>query len=250
MNKRYAISDIHGNYRTFLRALDHLQLAPNDTLFLLGDYVDKGPDSRQLINHIQALQADGYQINCLLGNHELYMLRALEAQSLETDFFQWLKAGGDTTFPNYTQGAEAKNFHPDLDQHIEWMRSLPALIELEDYWLVHAGFNFRAPDFLMDYNAMLFIRHWYGDLDASRLEGKAIIHGHTPMPKSAVSRQADTKIHKLPVFNIDAGCFFHREGYGHLAVFDLDDRTFHFFRNEDMPLGAIRRSMAAKNPTV
>lgn len=240
MNKRYAISDIHGNYRTFLRALEAIQLSPNDELFLLGDYVDKGPNSRKLINHILQLEQDGYQVNCLLGNHEVYMLNGMEIQEDPSYFTNWLRAGGRTTLPNYLLDEEAKLLHADIQVHLEWMKERPVLIETEDYLLVHAGFNFRSPDPFKDTAAMLQIRNWYDDINLGWLGDRCIVHGHTPMRKDAILSQQNSQQHKLPVFNIDGGCFYEGEGFGHLAIFDLDQRSFQTVPNMDMPLEAIR----------
>lgn len=240
MNKRYAISDIHGNYRTFLRALEQIQLSPNDELFLLGDYVDKGPDSRKVINHILQLEQADYRVHCLLGNHEVYMLNGMEAEEDTSDFIAWLRAGGRTTLPNYLLDEEAKKMHADIAVHLKWMKERPLFIETEDYLLVHAGFNFRSPDPFQDKMAMLQIRHWYNDIDPGWLSGRCIVHGHTPMRKEAILSQQDPKRHQLPVFNIDGGCFYEAEGFGHLVVFDLDQRSFQTVPNMDMPLEAIR----------
>ena len=73
--RRFAISDIHGCRATFEKMLTEvLQLQKEDTLYLLGDYIDRGPDSRGVIDHIWALQKEGYQVHCLRGNHEQMLL--------------------------------------------------------------------------------------------------------------------------------------------------------------------------------
>ncbi|MEL6356632.1 MAG: metallophosphoesterase family protein, partial [Bacteroidota bacterium] len=137
--KRYAISDIHGNHQTFLRALDDIQLSPSDQLYLLGDYVDRGPDSRGVINTIFELENKGYQLQYITGNHEQYMLTALREH--DEEYLQhWLNSGGYATMDSYRISGE--DYHQDLHQHLQWMTSLPFYIELEDYLLVHAGINF------------------------------------------------------------------------------------------------------------
>lgn len=238
MGKRYAISDIHGNCTTFRRLLDAIQLAPNDDLYLLGDYVDRGPDSRGVIQLIHDLRTKGYRIHCLLGNHEQFMLEATAKGVSKTDrkWWFWMQCGGRTTYASYlTKGKEYADL---LAAHREWMTTLPYYLDLGDYLLVHAGFNFGYADPFEDTHAMLFKRNWYDTIDRHWLGERTIVHGHTPRPRSEIITQTEPDF-PYPVVDIDAGCFHDRPGYGHLAAFDLDDRQFTFLPNADMRLKAI-----------
>ncbi|MEM9260991.1 MAG: metallophosphoesterase, partial [Bacteroidota bacterium] len=71
---RYAISDIHGCAATFRTALKTIAFSQKDELFLLGDYIDRGPDSMGVLEHIWTLQATGYEVTCLRGNHEQMLI--------------------------------------------------------------------------------------------------------------------------------------------------------------------------------
>jgi len=68
--RQIAISDIHGCARTFQALLDKIQLSTNDQLYLLGDYIDRGPDSKGVIDTILGLINAGYRVQTLMGNHE------------------------------------------------------------------------------------------------------------------------------------------------------------------------------------
>jgi len=240
--KRYAISDIHGNHQTFLRALEQIQLSREDELFLLGDYVDRGPDSRGVINAIMELQHEGYQIHCITGNHEHYMLTALGTN--DRDYLEhWMRAGGDATMVSYRDGKGG--YLPDLNRHLRWISELPNYLESAGYLFVHAGLNFSVADPLSDLESMLLLRRWYGDIDHAWLNGRWVVHGHTPTPRAEIERQTDTVHHHHPVFNIDAGCFWYRPGFGHLCTLDLEERRFSFVPNLDMDLAA-RRSVLAR----
>ena len=72
---KYAISDIHGCIATFKTLLDKIKFSKEDELYLLGDYIDRGPDSKGVIDHIWYLQKSGYQVHCLRGNHENMLLQ-------------------------------------------------------------------------------------------------------------------------------------------------------------------------------
>ncbi|MFT5168289.1 MAG: serine/threonine protein phosphatase 1, partial [Saprospiraceae bacterium] len=63
--KQYAISDIHGCAKTFKALLEQISFSKEDVLYLLGDYVDRGPDSKGVIDHIWQLQSEGYTVFCL-----------------------------------------------------------------------------------------------------------------------------------------------------------------------------------------
>ncbi|MEM1325489.1 MAG: metallophosphoesterase family protein [Bacteroidota bacterium] len=223
---RYAISDIHGCIKTFKALLKKLNFSASDTLFLLGDYVDRGPDSRGVINHILTLQKDGFDVRCLRGNHDQMMIDALttnmEAQS------RWLRAGGDTTWDSYYK--KAPKAIPQA--HLTFLQQLPYYLETESYILVHAGLNFKAFDPLFDKESMLWIRSWYSRINTFWLNGRIIVHGHTPISKSII--QARFKhIETCPAIDIDAGCVYRKKGMHHLCAFNLDKQTFTFQENID-----------------
>lgn len=236
MNKRYAISDIHGNYRTFLQALDAVQLSPSDTLYLLGDYVDRGPSSRRVFQKVLELIDNEYDVRAIRGNHERYMLQALESDD-DLYHLRWLKAGGGPTLESYRQGDE--ELYADFDDHLAWVRKLPFYLEEGDYLFVHAGLDFSLKDPLSDPESLTQIRRWKEDLNREWLGNRVVVHGHTPITRSEIVAQT-SKRYKYPVFNIDAGCFHHETGFGHLCVMDLDQRDFTFIPNADMDLEAIR----------
>lgn len=242
MNTRYAISDIHGNYKTFLNALDRIQLSPSDELYILGDYIDRGPNSRAVINHILQLQAGGYNINCIRGNHEQYMLNAFNSDDSDKHFF-WLRAGGGPTLDSYHKAAN--ELFPDFDKHLQWAAQLPFYLDIGDYYLVHAGINFRALEPLKDLESLIQIRHWHEDINDQWLGKKHIVHGHTPMKRKYIEAQLSDS-HPYPAFDIDAGCFYHKHGFGHLCVMNLDDRAFHFLPNADMNLRELRKKHAMR----
>jgi serine/threonine protein phosphatase 1 len=74
MSKRWVIPDIHG-YLDTLKALieERIKPARTDELYFLGDYIDRGPDSRGVINYIRSLRQDGYAVTALKGNHEDFL---------------------------------------------------------------------------------------------------------------------------------------------------------------------------------
>jgi serine/threonine protein phosphatase 1 len=80
--RRFAATDLHGCLRTFRYLVEEeLRLRTADHLYLLGDYVNKGPDSAGVLDYLMQLQAAGYQVHCLRGNHEHELLVTIHGEA-------------------------------------------------------------------------------------------------------------------------------------------------------------------------
>ena len=170
-----------------------------------------------MIDYIWNLQARGYQIHCTLGNHEQMLTNSIHKQIAHSH-------GLIETLSSFGVASTAEVPR----KYITWIYDLPYYLEIEDYLLVHAGLRF-AGDPLADKEAMIWTRNWYEDIDQDWLADRIIVHGHTPTPKSEIERNLK-KLDTLPVINIDAGCVFNYQGYGHLCALNLDDLTFTFLK--------------------
>lgn len=217
---RWAISDIHGCAKTFEALLDKIQLTTRDELYLLGDYIDRGPDSKGVIDHIWHLQKEGYKIYCLRGNHEQL---ALNSKTDPDDEFIWSINGGDETLASF----EANEVTDLPTSYLEFMESLPYFFEVEEYILVHAGLNFDMPNPFEATHSMLWIRSWYKDINYQWLNNRIIVHGHTPQKKYAIEHQLK-KLNKNGVLDIDCGCVFSMKDMGQLCAFSLTERKLIF----------------------
>lgn len=220
-----AISDIHGCLYSFKGLLKKLNFSKEDQLFLIGDFIDRGDNSKGVIDHIWQLQSKGYSIHCLRGNHEQMLLDSRYNFEQGRD---WQVHGGNTTlysFRAHTIGGIPK-------EYLRWMDGLPLYLEKDNYIFVHAGLNFDMPDPLMGENSMLWIRRWYDNINDSWLGNRMIIHGHTPKEKAEIEFMLKV-LDKGKVLNIDAGCVFEFAGLGHLCGVDLTNRTLHFQKRID-----------------
>src|SRR6056297_3454603 len=94
--KIYAFTDIHGCYDEFIDLIDD-KINPDkeDVIVLLGDYIDRGPDSKKVIDKIIIMMRSGYNIIPLSGNHENLMLNTLSGNF--DDYILWMQNGGDMT---------------------------------------------------------------------------------------------------------------------------------------------------------
>jgi Calcineurin-like phosphoesterase. len=211
--RRLAISDIHGCAET-LRVLlaERLQVQPSDEVYLLGDYLDRGPDSKGVLDLIMAYQRAGHQLTCLRGNHEAMLLKALDDPDSHA---LWAYVnGGLATLESF--GVAEANEIPKY--YLDFIRNLGYWVSLTDLLLVHAGFNFDATDPFSDHQAMLWIRGFQPDPAVTG--GKAIIHGHTPRPFEQI--QANINEEQPQTVNIDNGCAYPKPGMQGLVALDLD----------------------------
>jgi len=215
-----AISDIHGCLNTFKALLQQIKFTKADHLFLIGDFVDRGPDSKGVIDHIWALQAEGYQVTCLKGNHEEMFLTGLKDSQAAK---RWLIHGGSQTLDSF----DTKDIQSVPQKYLQWMENLPLFIEHEQYIFVHGGLNFKVANPLEAKQSMLWIRNWYSDINYDWLKDRIIVHGHTPTSKSEIELMLD-KLEYMQYLDIDAGCVFEYRGLGNLCAVDLTNRKLYF----------------------
>lgn len=210
--KIFVITDIHGCSKSFKHLVQQvINLRKEDSLYLLGDYVDRGPDSKGVLDFIWELKEQGFNVFPLRGNHEQFMLNA----SLGPQRHQfWLENGGHETLASFN----ADTVFDISGKYIDFLSSLPYYFELENYYLVHAGFNFQAEKPFEDYNAMMSIRNF--QINEELLGSKKIIHGHTPLPIYEIRR--DLKENDSFSFNLDGGCVYNISGLGHLLALELN----------------------------
>ncbi len=222
MPKRWAISDIHGCNKTFKQLLERMELQPDDYLYLLGDYINKGPRSKKVIKTILKLREDGHKVRCLIGNHEELLLRALEDPMLIPTFNQ---QGGKQTLKSF----KVKTIADIPTEYLNFFYSLEYYIELEDFVLVHASLNFLDKNPFTDRFAMLWSRS--NRIIPAKIQYRRIIHGHTPT-KLTVIREGLKKIKNYSIC-IDAGCVYKGEELGNLIALNLDTFEILVQKNEE-----------------
>ncbi len=194
-------------------------MQPDDELYLLGDYIDRGPDSKGVLDFILDLRQRGFNLRALYGNHEdMLMAAKADPESL----ILWLVNGGDAALESF----KAADLDQIEDKYWEFISELEFYIELEDYILVHAGFNFAAPDPFTDTESMIWIRDF--DLDESVLGNRSLVHGHTPTPLDEIYSSLQGE--GIKDINIDGGCVF-KQRLGYLTALNLDTLELHTLRN-------------------
>lgn len=165
----YAIGDIHGCLRPLERLLDHLSPGGADTLILLGDYVDRGPDSKGVLDRVIQLVEQG--AIALRGNHELMMAEARHCRSADAN---WRHVGGRQTLASY--GPDA-GIDAVPEEHWALLERLHPYHETDEHIFVHAGLYPHLP--VAD-QTPLYLFWERLDPDAMpHLSGKRVVCGHT-----------------------------------------------------------------------
>lgn len=187
-NVYYAIGDIHGEADRLVGLHDfihkwheenHKQL--HKTIIHLGDYIDRGPNSYDVIHYLMALQnTPECNVINLMGNHEFLMLEAYRGED-QRAFKAWVDNGGQETLTSY----EDNGFDVPDQEHLVWMKKLPSL-----HWdrqagliFVHAGidpcrFPFENEDIRLWTRSKSFFDPAYWQ--SPDLIGMRVVHGHTP----------------------------------------------------------------------
>jgi serine/threonine protein phosphatase 1 len=211
----YAIGDVHGRLdalQPLLRdiAADALVSRPSERplLVFLGDYVDRGPDSRGVVDQVLALIKDGgFEVAALKGNHEDALLQFLGDTAIAV---AWMENGGGATLISY--GVEPAALRMDAEgwdgvrdafeaalpaEHQRFYESLQTMRIVGDYAFVHAGVRPGVPLEAQAEEDLLWIRYEF--LESPGPFGKVIVHGHTPSLEPQMLR------HRL---GLDTGAYF------------------------------------------
>jgi serine/threonine protein phosphatase 1 len=173
----FAIGDIHGclDKLTRLVAVCEARAAGRPARWVfLGDYIDRGPDSRGVIDILmRRQQAQPGTVVCLRGNHEQL---AIDAHDDERAMPLWLHNSGGRTLRNYRETDGRMS-----DAHLDWLRALPFCHDDGLRFFVHAGIDLGVPLNMQSEQVMLWMREPF--LSAcDRVDcGRFIVHGHTPM---------------------------------------------------------------------
>ncbi|QDV63420.1 metallophosphoesterase family protein [Crateriforma conspicua] len=202
-----AIGDIHGCTVALENLLRHVQPDPDDLVVALGDYVDRGPDSRGVIDRL--IQLGGQtQLVCLMGNHEEMMLEVVRG---EAPHHEWLKHGGIETLDSYGFDGDL-NFLPP--EHQNFLDNLGDFFETDAFFFTHAAYDAGLP---LEQQPVDLLR-WHSlmrGVPPQHYSGKTAIVGHT------ANRDGEV---------VDLGHLICLDTYAYggqwLTAMDLNERSF------------------------
>ncbi len=174
-----AIGDIHGCAAALRKLIEAIDPQPEDTLVPLGDCVDRGPESRQVIDELLRLR-EVCRLVPLMGNHEEMMLNFLEGRPQPDD---WLQCGGAATVESY-RGADGK-LVPAPPEHIEYIRSWADCFQTDTHFFVHGCYEAERPLSEQHWQAL----RWHSlrmGIPGPHESGKIAIVGHTSLKDGEV----------------------------------------------------------------
>jgi serine/threonine protein phosphatase 1 len=221
MARLFAISDIHGCFRTFYElVVNRLDLKKTDKLILLGDYIDRGSQSREVIDFIIDLKENGFDVTPLMGNHESMLLGSYVDPGVLP---LWFMNSGETTLQSFN----ISDIRDLFGKYLEFFSGLEYFKSISDLLFVHAGFNDDIEDPFSDPDHIIWeCRSVYRN---PVFRGKTIIHGHRPKHVEYVKKLINEKSQVIP---IDTGCVYDTElGYGNLSALELNSMTLHSVSN-------------------
>jgi serine/threonine protein phosphatase 1 len=235
MGRRLVIGDIHGCLKTLQSLLEKkIMLSREDEVYFVGDYIDRGPDSKGVLDYLIELIENGYQTVFIRGNHEEMLI---ESFSGEMYFHPWIYNGGGATLDSFGLTQEEYLALP-VDQklpskYMEFLSHTTYYVELDKTFIVHAGFNFMDENPFHDLDAMIWSRNF--DYDRFKAKGKPVIHGHTPNSLESIRETLFSGERTL--INIDAGCVYTEyPEMGNLIGLDIDSWQLFLQGNIDKPL--------------
>jgi serine/threonine protein phosphatase 1 len=209
-----AIGDVHGCAGTLDALIDRLAPSSDDLLVFVGDYVDRGPDSRGVIDRLLDLR-ERHRCVFLRGNHEAMMLDYLDGG----DYMLWDVNGGKQTQASYLNDV-GQVVIPD--EHVEFIRDTQFFFETDDFFFVHAGLkpelSIETNRRLSDERIFLWERSHISTPDEELQWEKPVVCGHTPVSEP---------VNRPKLINIDTGCVYFRRGdMGLLTAVYLPERAF------------------------
>ena len=179
--KTYVIGDIHGMLSKLEKLLEKIPIdLDRDTLAFVGDYVDRGPDSKGVLDYILGLTDWGVKTVCLKGNHEWMWQDFLN----QRDPLPFLVNGGKETLKSYRALQEGDISIPA--RHIDFLHHLLPYYEMDEFILVHGGLRPGVPLAKQKAEDLFWIR--FDFIDSYFDFGKRVIFGHTPFSRPYVDR--------------------------------------------------------------
>jgi serine/threonine protein phosphatase 1 len=211
--RQLVIGDVHGCARTLKALFENIDLQKNDQLFFVGDYINKGPDSKGVLDMLIKLKKKNKNVYFIKGNNESYFYKTLKksderilklARRYEVeDLFKY----------------EGSKFSL-RKRYRKFLKSTCNYIESDGFYVVHAGFDFKSEIPFYDTYSMLWMRNFKAN---KKLQGfKPVIHGHKITSIKQIKKAVENEKYDLP---IDNGCVLgnKNKNYGRLVCLNFTD---------------------------
>jgi serine/threonine protein phosphatase 1 len=199
----FAVGDVHGCAQELRALVQQLPIDRDSTVVFVGDYIDRGPDARGVVDTVLDL-SDYCNVVCLMGNHELMLHEFLDGSD-PVLVARFVYNGGSSTLASY---ADDEGHYTIPAEHIEFYRSLKYYHVDGEYCFVHAGLPVDVPDIDLDVHAeeLVWMRRRPGEPDPEF--SKIVVHGHSTTIEPEITPRR---------INIDTACVYGRK----LTAMDL-----------------------------
>ena len=218
-SRRIVIGDIHGCARTLEKLLyQKLKICKDDALYFVGDFIDRGPRSKEVIDMLLNLKDEGISINPVMGNHEFLLLSHYNGDEFE----HWRLNGAEKTLRSFG----IQHIQEMVKKYINFFLNLPFYIELDDVIICHAGMNFDDANPFEDTYSLLWTRNDYVDME--KTGGRKLICGHTPHLLEDIKLSLN-----YDKIQLDGGCvyFGRRPDIGFLCAIELNTMELYIQHN-------------------
>lgn len=211
--RRFAIGDVHGRFDKLVALLEKIKLTDADIVFFLGDYIDRGKDSKKVLDLVMDLEKHG-SAQCLIGNHCLMLLYAYYDNNYHTI---WSQKYGQETLASF----DVDHVREIDKKYILWIKSLPIAIKSNKHILSHAGIDFSLPDPFID-NGDNRTNILFRGSTLPHPTGKyRMIIGHQARDITFIQKSANTDL-----IYVDGGCG--KKKNGNLVAYCLDDDSIFY----------------------
>ncbi len=269
MRNYWIIGDIHGEIRLLDQLLDQFLRFSPELIVFVGDYIDRGPHSREVIERIMSL---GSETVCLMGNHEMMMLNAMADMGYGYSPIElWYNNGGEATLHSFGF-TSFFSFQSEMDRrYMDFFRNLKMSLTIElteelKILVTHAGIspaipvadhinikNFGALNrYLLEKHiapedSFLWVRDSFFDGDPRLCDGFLVVHGHTPVLK--LKRFISSNGRKDFLFVDNDLCIRKDGASGKIVSIDIDSGSVisgrlsglgFFLETEDQEIPAVR----------
>ena len=217
--RQLLIGDVHGCSHTFKALIRRINLQKNDQLILLGDLINKGSDSKGVIDYILELQESGFEIYTIRGNNESLLLKVLKKNEKRIERLS-IRFGVTNLFK--------KGSYKLKKRYKRFLKSTLFYIESDGFYAVHAGFDYSSYNPFNDSFQMLWMRNFKADAELQK--SKPVIHGHRVYPYKKIKNYIEKNALALP---LDNGCVLGNKNklYGRLVCLDFTNKVIIKQRN-------------------
>lgn len=173
----WAVGDVHGHPQTLATLLDEIEVSDHDRVVMLGDLIDRGPGSAGVCDLVRG----DHRLTSIKGNHEEMLIEAVGKRRSAEEWYLWRMNGGLEAIRSFAEavGGSERKLRRRLAEEKRWMQALPSELVLDDWRLVHAGYDPRRSLDNQRGEALHWIRGTFHNHPEPVDPKRSVVIGHT-----------------------------------------------------------------------